>query len=227
MSRPWFELTKKFFKTSHWLDIKKLLGTRMQQREVVMPHHSNIFRAFREVAPCDVKVVVLNTGPYTGYAKKDIQGNELEEPVAYADGLAFSCDSYIEAPRALSGLQNYVGKTFYKGEIVGPFLENDLTRLTRQGVLLLNASLTTDAFLPGSHNKYWRPFTEYVLKRFSSIYKARIYILCGKYAQTFKPFINDENFIIEADHPSDIKANIGLDHANNLLKIHSKKQITW
>jgi len=77
-----------------------------------------------------------------------------------------------------------------------------LERWAKQGVLLLNSSLTVRLGQPGSHSNMWWPFITSFLKKLGEWQTGIIYVLMGEHAQTFKPFIAPFNDIIEVKHPA-------------------------
>ncbi|KAG0417537.1 Uracil-DNA glycosylase, partial [Dictyocoela roeselum] len=108
-----------------------------------------------------------------------------------------------------------------------------LIRWARQGVLLLNGSLTVQKNKPGSHMKLWENFTNEIIKKINDLSKNTVFLLWGNYAKKKKDFIDQgKHKILEAGHPSPFSAKyfFGCNHfelANEYLKIHGKKEIQW
>lgn len=81
--------------------------------------------------------------------------------------------------------------------------DHTLESWAKQGILMLNSALTVEVNKVGSHTMLWRPFISKLLKNLSKYRTAVVYILFGKQAKTFKPYINNKyNHIIEVEHPA-------------------------
>ena len=81
--------------------------------------------------------------------------------------------------------------------------DQTLESWARQGILMLNSALTVEMNKVGSHTMLWRPFIAKLLKSLSEYNTAIIYVLFGRQAQSFKPYINDKlNHVIEIEHPA-------------------------
>lgn len=81
--------------------------------------------------------------------------------------------------------------------------DNSLESWSKQGILMINSALTVEMNRIGSHVMLWRPFIAKLLKNLSEYNTAIVYVLFGRQAQTFKPYINDRfNHIIEIEHPA-------------------------
>jgi uracil-DNA glycosylase len=81
--------------------------------------------------------------------------------------------------------------------------DQTLESWARQGILMINSALTVEMNKVGSHTMMWRPFISKLLRNISENNLAGVYVLFGKQAQTFKPYINSKsNFIIEVEHPA-------------------------
>ena len=81
--------------------------------------------------------------------------------------------------------------------------DNTLESWARQGILMINSALTVEMNRVGSHVMIWRPFIAKLLKNLSDYNTAVVYVLFGRQAQTFKPYINSRfNHIIEVEHPA-------------------------
>jgi uracil-DNA glycosylase len=132
----------------------------------VYPPGKEIFRAFDCCDFADVKVVIIGQDPYHGENQ--------------ANGLCFSVRDGVRMPPSLMNIfkeiKNDLGKPIPKS--------GDLERWAKQGVLLLNATLTVRASSPGSHqNKGWETFTDAVIKKISDEKKNVVFLLWGAYAQ--------------------------------------------
>jgi len=184
----------------------------------VYPPPKFIFRAF-ELAPFDmVKVVILGQDPYHG--------------VKQANGLAFAVGQGVTLPPSLINIYKEIEsdlgrKTTNKA--------GDLENWARQGVLLLNATLTVRAHRAGSHqNKGWEEFTDAVVRVLSEKRENLVFILWGSYAQRKGAVIDEgKHLVIRSVHPSPLSAHGGFfgsrpfSRCNRYLVSKEKEPIAW
>ena len=184
---------------------------------IVYPPGSMIFNAFNLCPFNDVKVVIIGQDPYHGPGQ--------------AHGLCFSVKENVAFPPSLINIfkeiQNDTG-------IPRPSSGN-LERWARQGVLLLNASLTVRAHMPGSHQKKgWEVFTDSVINIINRDKTNIVFLLWGAYAQKKGESIDrSRHLVLESVHPSPLSASRGFfgnNHfslCNNYLKGHGIEPINW
>lgn len=187
------------------------------KNSTVYPPASFIFRAF-ELTPFDeVKVVILGQDPYHGTGQ--------------ANGLAFAVNPGTTLPPSLVNIYKELEKDL--GKHVQR--EGNLERWAKQGVLLLNATLTVRAHSAGSHqNKGWEQFTDAVIKVLSERKENLVFILWGNYAQK-KGKVIDENkhLVIKSAHPSPLSAYNGFfgsspfSQTNAYLIFNNQEPIEW
>ena len=151
----------------------------------VMPDYSDIFKAFTLTSLHDLKVVFLGQDPYP---QKNV-----------ATGLLFG-NKCVPLSPSLEVIKeaaiNYeVPHNPYTFDIT-------LESWAKQGILMLNSSLTVEANRVGSHTMLWRPFIAKLLENISAINPGVIYVLFGSQAQTFTPYINYNNIVIKVQHPA-------------------------
>ena len=204
-----FETKKPYFKK-----IKDHLISDNAEGKIVLPEPKNFFRAFDLCELNKVKVVIIGQDPY--------------HTPGVPNGLAFSVNKNQKLPPSLInifrelesdlGVKNYIG---------------DLSAWSSQGVLLLNTCLSVCAGLPASHSNIgWENFTNAAIEEIQKK-KNIIFLLWGKHAQQKKAFIQEDNFILEAAHPSPLSANngfFGCNHfskTNNLLTSLGSDPIDW
>jgi len=161
--------------------------------KTVYPPGNRIFNAFAQTPFDRVKVVILGQDPY-------------HEP-GQAHGLCFSVNDGIPLPPSLQNiykeLQDDLG-------IISP-VSGNLERWAKQGVLLLNATLTVQAHRAGSHqNKGWEEFTDAVIHKVADEKEHVVFILWGAYAQKKGSFINPyKHLVIQSAHPSPLSVYRG------------------
>lgn len=160
---------------------------------IVYPDKELIYEAFNQTLFKDVKVVIIGQDPYHG-------ANQ-------AHGLSFSVKNNHKLPPSLKNIYKELSCDL---EVTIPKTGN-LTPWAKQGVLLLNATLTVSAESPGSHQKKgWEIFTDKIIELISNEKENIVFILWGKYAQN-KGVIIDErkHLIIKSPHPSPFSARKG------------------
>ena len=160
------------------------------KRKPICPAQSDVFKAFK-VCPYDnLKVVMLGQDPYPqkGVATGILFGNK--EGTRDKD-LSPSLQIIKEAAINFEIPHNCI--------IFDPTLES----WAKQGILMINSALTVEMNKIGSHVMLWRPFIASLLKKLSENDTGIIYVLFGKQAQTFKPYINKQfNTVLEENHPA-------------------------
>jgi uracil-DNA glycosylase len=185
---------------------------------IIYPPPKHIFRAF-ELCPFDkVEVVILGQDPYHGPGQ--------------ANGLCFAVNEDVPLPPSLQNIFKEIESDLGKPLV---HKSGDLERWARQGVLLLNATLTVRARTPGSHQgRGWEEFTDAVIKVLSDKKEHLVFILWGNYAREKGKNIDwSKHEIIESAHPSPFSANHGFfgskpfSKANEYLAEHRKKPIDW
>ncbi|MCC9135159.1 uracil-DNA glycosylase [Pontibacter silvestris] len=183
----------------------------------VYPSGTQIFNAF-EMCPFDqVKVVILGQDPYHGPKQ--------------ANGLAFSVNDEVRIPPSLLNIFKEIKNDL--GKDLPP--TGNLERWAKQGVLLLNATLTVRAGNAGSHQKKgWEEFTDAVVKKVNDLKEHVVFILWGAYAQKKGAFIDvSKHLVLKAAHPSPFAADRGFfgsrhfSKTNDYLKSQGKKPIDW
>lgn len=183
----------------------------------VYPAPKNIFRAFDLTPFNDVRVVILGQDPYHGTGQ--------------ANGLCFAVGSGVALPPSLQNIYKEVEADLG----VVPERSGDLERWAKQGVLLLNATLTVRASTPGSHQgKGWEQFTDAAIRALSDQKEKLVFILWGNYAKAKGAHIDrSKHCVIESPHPSPFSAYSGFfgskpfSKTNTYLTKTGKKPINW
>lgn len=188
------------------------------QHSIVYPAPKNIFRAF-ELTPFDkVEVVILGQDPYHGPRQ--------------ANGLCFAVNDGVPLPPSLQNIFKEIENDF--GRKLA-HKSGDLERWAKQGVLLLNATLTVEAHKAGSHQgKGWEQFTDAVIRTLSDKKEHLVFILWGNYAKSKGNLVDwSKHEIIESAHPSPLSAHHGFfgskpfSKTNEYLIEHGKQPIDW
>lgn len=183
----------------------------------IFPAPAKIFRAFELCPFDDVKVVILGQDPYHG--------------VGQANGLCFSVNSGMQMPPSLQNIFKEL-RDDLGGELR---TEACLDDWARQGVLLLNATLTVEAHKAGSHQKKgWEEFTDAVVDALSREKEHLVFVLWGRYAQEKGARIDaSRHLVLKAAHPSPFSAYGGFfgskpfSKTNEYLEGHRKEPVKW
>jgi uracil-DNA glycosylase len=216
INESWKNVLIEEFNLPYFYSLRNFLIEEKKQF-TVYPPGNQIFSAF-DITPFNsVKVVILGQDPYHGKGQ--------------AHGLCFSVPPGITPPPSLVNIfkeiQNDLG-------IPMPSHGN-LENWARQGVLLLNATLTVRANQPGSHqNKGWEMFTDQVIRTLSRDKSGLVFLLWGKFAQAKEYLIDSKkHFILKAAHPSPYSASSGFfgcrlfSKTNEILRGQGKDEINW
>lgn len=183
----------------------------------IYPPASKIFAAFDSCPFKDVKVVIIGQDPY-------------HEP-GQAHGLCFSVADGTRIPPSLVN----IFKEIKEDTGVEPLPSGDLSRWAKQGVLLLNATLTVEAHRAGSHQgRGWETFTDAVIGRLSEQREGLVFLLWGSYAIRKGEHIDrSRHLVLTSAHPSPLSAYRGFfgNHhfslANKWLVDHGRQPIDW
>lgn len=160
------------------------------KRKPICPMQGDVFKAFKLCPYDDLKVVMLGQDPYP---QKGV-----------ATGLLFGNKKGVDEENLSPSLQ-IVKEAAINLEIPHKSIifDQTLESWAKQGILMINTALTVEMNKIGSHVMLWRPFVANLLKKLSENETGIIYVLFGKQAQTFKPYINKQfNIILEENHPA-------------------------
>lgn len=221
-NNKWDDVLKGEFQKEYYQRLREFLKAEYSSR-VIFPPMDEIFNAFKLTDFDDVKCVILGQDPYHG------QGQ--------AHGLAFSVRDGVRKPPSLNNIfkemtmdmSEYTGKSVYIPH------SGSLEKWAKEGVLLLNTSLTVREGAAGSHKKKgWEIFTDRVIELLNEREKPMVFILWGNPAKAKKSFItSDRHFVIEGVHPSPLSAYNGFfggkyfSKTNEFLKSVGIEPIDW
>ncbi len=183
---------------------------------VIYPSKENIFNAFKATPFDKTKVVILGQDPY-------------HQP-GQAHGLSFSVNDGVKFPKSL---QNIFKELRDDLSVDIPFSGN-LSKWSKQGVLLLNTGLTVRKDQANSHKSLgWQKLTDKVIEILGAREKPLVFILWGKNAEAKKKFIAPHHKIISSAHPSPLSSYRGFfgskpfSQTNDFLKSIGEKPINW
>ena len=199
-------------------EIKNFLYREYSKNKIIYPSKSLIFNAFNLCDFEEVKVIILGQDPYHGPDQ--------------AHGLSFSVRKNIPFPPSLKNiikeLENDIGVKFQQND-------GNLSKWAKQGVFLLNTTLTVEKSKPLSHSKIgWELFTDKVIELLSEKKQNLVFILWGKHAQAKNQLIdNSKHLVISSTHPSPLSAHRGFfgskpfSQTNKFLLSNNIKEINW
>lgn len=216
INNGWDHILKNEFEKEYYKNMMNFLD-RVYKDRTIYPDKDEIFKALELSDFYDTKVVILGQDPYYNYGQ--------------AEGLSFSVKSGVSLPPSLKNIYKEL-----KNDL-GIEISNNgsLISWARQGVLLLNASLTVEDKKPNSHKDIgWQIFTDEIISTLNSRKEPLVFILWGNFARSKKKLINNpSHLIIESSHPSPLSARRGFfgskpfSRTNDFLKSHNIKEIDW
>jgi len=213
----WFDLLKEEFDKDYFSTLSKVVRAEYKSK-TIFPHPNLIFNAFNLTPVDKVKVVILGQDPYHGPSQ--------------AHGLCFSVNDGIKHPPSLVNIfkevESDLGRETPKS--------GNLERWAKQGVLLLNSTLTVEGGRANSHKDIgWTIFTDRAVELLSKHTESLVFILWGAYAQKKVSLISNNNnhYILKSVHPSPLSAYNGFfgskhfSKANLFLQNNQKDKILW
>lgn len=217
LSPDWMEHIAPEFERPYMKSLRDFLKEEKAAGHIIYPKGSDIFNAMNTTPFENVKVVILGQDPYHGEGQ--------------AHGLSFSVPQGVRIPPSLINIYKEISNEF--GTPIPK--SGDLTGWAKQGVLLLNATLTVQQGLAGSHQKRgWEEFTDSIIRAVNEQHSHVVFMLWGSYAQKKGSFIDrSKHLVLESVHPSPLSAHrgfLGNGHfkkANEYLQRNGKNPISW
>ncbi|MDD3859809.1 MAG: uracil-DNA glycosylase [Bacteroidales bacterium] len=204
IEETWFDELKDEFTKEYFVKLKNFL-LEEKKNYVIYPPGSQIFSAFNLTPFNKIKVVILGQDPYHGPGQ--------------AHGLCFSVPQGVRIPPSLVNIYKEL-----KSDIGFSIPESgNLESWAKQGIFLLNATLTVRANTAGSHQKKgWEIFTDTVIKTISDKHENIVFVLWGNYAAAKEKLINSsKHHILKAAHPSPLSAYNGFLGCKHFSKINN------
>lgn len=217
IEESWKAILKEEFSKTYFSEIVAFLKQEKSLGKTIYPKGSDIFNAFNYTVFEQVKVVILGQDPYHNPNQ--------------AHGLCFSVAEGIAPPPSLVNIYKEINQDL--GLPIPP--TGNLSKWAKQGILMLNASLTVEANKPMSHSEIgWHKFTDAVIQKISDDKENIVFILWGKFAQSKAALINPtKHLILQAAHPSPFSAYNGFfgckhfSKTNDWLTAHQLPAIDW
>lgn len=199
-------------------DILNIINTKKEQ---IYPAYKNIFKCFNYCDISEIKVVIIGQDPYHGHNQ--------------ATGLAFAVNNNIPIPPSLRNIINEL-----KTDIGVDLIDTSLEHWAKQGILLLNSSLSVIQSTPGSQMKLWSLFTDHIISKLNEQANPIIFLAWGAFAHKKISRVNTDNHhIIVSSHPSPLscyknykqfpqfKNSKPFSKINNILISENKSIIDW
>jgi uracil-DNA glycosylase len=212
----WNPILRGEFDKPYWRDLQQFVTVEREQH-VVYPPHPQVFTALHLTPYAGTRVMILGQDPYHGPRQ--------------AHGLCFSVPEGVAIPPSLANIHRELAD-----DLGAPRAgHGNLEAWARQGVLLLNATLTVRAGQAASHQgKGWETFTDEVISVVDAKDDHVVFILWGSYARKKRSLIDgSRHTIIESPHPSPLSAHNGFfgsrpfSRANAALVAHGQQPIDW
>ncbi len=217
IEQSWKDVLASEFEKDYFKKLTDFVRGEYLSGKTIYPDAKNIFNAFNLCPLSDVKVVIIGQDPY-------------HEP-GQAHGLCFSVQNGVAIPPSLINIYKEIESDIGHKSITN----GDLSPWARQGVLLLNSTLTVQAHDAASHaGRGWEEFTDAVIRAVNENQKNVVYMLWGSFAQKKAGFVDTKNnLILKSAHPSPLSAYRGFfgnhhfSKANEYLVQNGKAPIDW
>lgn len=214
----WGRVFKSFIFNGEFDDILVKLYKLTQENKRFTPPLKHVFRAFEECPYDKLQVVVVGQDPYPGLGQ--------------ADGISFSCSNLGKPQPSLRYMFAEIERTVYQEYPTSQ--DPDLSRWSKQGVLMLNTALTVEVNKIGSHYDIWKSFTTYLLEWLNNYNPGLVYLYMGKKAEEWSELINDNNHKFVVKHPASAAYSGGkwdcddvFNKINEIVKSTNGNKIIW
>lgn len=201
----WKEHLSAEFEQPYFSDIVHFLKSEKAAGKVIYPPGRQIFNAFDTTPFSKVKVVIIGQDPYHNPGQ--------------AHGLCFSVADGIPAPPSLVNIYKEIESDLG----IPPARTGNLEKWAKQGVLLLNASLTVEENKANSHSQIgWHRFTDSVIKKVSDERPHVVFLLWGRFAQNKETLVDtNKHLVLKAAHPSPLSAYNGFFGCHHFSKTNA------
>jgi uracil-DNA glycosylase len=187
----WHDVMRPFIESEKCDEIYAFLKSEGRRGKKIAPLSSDTYRCFKETPLDKMKVVLLGMCPY----------HTLFDGVPVADGLLMGCSVTGKLQPSLQQFYDALERDLYNGLNVHISKSPDVSYLAHQGVLMLNAALTTEINKAGSHLAIWEPFMKHVFENAIAPSKVPVVFL-GKEASKFKRYMAPLTWSFELSHPA-------------------------
>lgn len=216
INNDWDLILKEEFEKEYFKKIESFLDKEYKEKNIYPPR-DEIFKSLELSSFENTNVVILGQDPYYNLGQ--------------AEGLSFSVKKGVKLPPSLRNIYKEMNNDLG----LEPATNGSLISWARQGVLLLNASLTVEEKKPNSHKSIgWQLFTDKIISLLNERERSLVFILWGNFARSKKALItNSRHLILESAHPSPLSARNGFfgskpfSKTNEFLNKNNLKAIDW
>lgn len=209
----WASKLRPFIESKDADKIYFFLKEESNRGKTILPKSGSTYRSFATTPYGNTQVVFLLQDPYP-WIKKDI-------PVA--DGIALSCSNTGELQPSLEMFYDAIEDDLYQGLNLKDPRDPNLEYLCKQGVMMLNTSLTVEKDKSSSHYELWKPFTTYLFEEiFTNYNRGLIFVLCGEKSHYYERYIHPmQHYVFKLEHPANAARKLRKwDHQNIFKKIN-------
>ena len=219
----WWSRVRPFFLSGGFDDIYKRLKSDSARGKQIAPLSSHVFRCFQETPLDEVRAVLCGMAPYHTFYNN----------VPIADGLLMSCSITGRLQPSLIKFYDSMDRSVNGGLNLQMVRDPDLSYLSRQGILMLNSSLSTEKGKPGNHAEIWEPFMKFLFEEVL-ITNGIPVVFLGREAAKLKRYVTPFTWIFELVHPaaaayasSDWNEEDIFNKINRILKENNGDTIQW
>ena len=219
----WHVKMQPFIESKECDGIYNVLKKEAKRGKKIAPLSSNVFRAFKETSYDDLKMVLMGMCPY----------HTMKNGEYVADGLLMGCSITQNLQPSLDQFYKALEKELYNGLNLKYVKLPDVDYLSKQGVLMINAALTTEINKAGSHIALWEPFTQYLFTDVLAVTQVPVVFL-GKDAAKYKRFVGPFTWTFTLSHPASAAYNHTdwdsegvFTKVNKILKDNNNYEIDW
>ena len=218
----WHEKMKPFIESEECDKIYAYLKKEAGRGKKIAPLSANVFRAFKETPLTNLKVVMMGMCPY----------HTAKNGIPVADGLLMGCSITDQLQPSLDKFYRGIEIELYNGLNLNKMVDPDVSYLAKQGVLMINAALTTEINKAGSHIALWEPFVKHFFECIET--EGAPIIFLGKDAAKYKKLIGPFKWSFVTTHPAsaaykqcdwDTEGTFG--KVNKILKDNNNFEIKW
>lgn len=218
----WHEKMKPFIESEECDKIYAYLKKESGRGKKIAPLSSNVFRAFKETPLTNLKVVMMGMCPY----------HTAKNGIPVADGLLMGCSITDQLQPSLDKFYRGIEIELYNGLNLNKMVDPDVSYLAKQGVLMINAALTTEINKAGSHIALWEPFVKHFFECIET--EGAPIIFLGKDAAKYKKLVGPFKWSFVTTHPAsaaykqcdwDTEGTFG--KVNKILKDNNNFEIKW
>lgn len=221
--KSWHSKIQPFIESEECDKIYEFLKKESKRGKKIAPLSSNVFRAFKETSLDDLKVVMVGMCPY----------HTMKNGVAVADGLLMGCSITNALQPSLEQFYGALERELHGGINLKYIKTPDVSYLAKQGVLMLNAALTTEINKAGSHTVLWEPFTKYLFEHVLDTAGVP-FIFLGKDAAKYERYVPPFTWSFALSHPAsasykntDWNTEGVFGKVSQILKENNNYEIMW